>query len=502
MGKETKVGLLVGMCFIVCCAIVLSHHGRRRAEAQNLSATSAEQSREAPLLLDRNASAEKVTKRIAPKRTPRRTSRQMQRSDRNAEEGDTQLVDAGYSDDAPSNESAQDSGFERFGLRRNEAEDSNSRIAGQTAEPFIHRGPPIPDVVSPKRSSNRRDEEFVVLGDDVGDSGPLVANLPSRNRNGDMSNASQSDESASGHRRTLTSTPSPTPTRQREAIPSDSYENRANTSRQEHETKSPASDEPTRTAMDRHVVQDGENLSRIAERYYGSSAPGILDAIVKANHETMSGPNHIVSGQELLIPEIDGIDAIRFEDSDSVATSELRNNDEPKHRERIEDEVNHNDDASMPKALTEYEVRPGDLLSRIVSRHYGSASKELIDVVFAANRDRMRSPDRLEAGTVIVLPEIDGTHPKQHDAKPKRQDDAVAKNTKSEESFRWYEVKKGDTYSTIASAQMGTSRRWKELAEFNKDIFNDAKQIRHGAKIRIPKAKSQDHLSRNNHRSQ
>ena len=27
MGRETKIGLLVGMCFIVCFAIILSHRG-------------------------------------------------------------------------------------------------------------------------------------------------------------------------------------------------------------------------------------------------------------------------------------------------------------------------------------------------------------------------------------------------------------------------------------------------------------------------------------------
>jgi nucleoid-associated protein YgaU len=244
--------------------------------------------------------------------------------------------------------------------------------------------------------------------------------------------------------------------------------------------------------MDRHVVQDGENLSRIAEQYYGSSDPTILDAIVKANDETMSGPNHIISGQELLLPEIPGIESIRRAESAQWATSEAdadprQTYGDPKQTYGVDDKIESNERTTAePKIVAEYEVQPGDLLSRVVSRHYGSASKQIVDAVYQANKTRMKSPDALVAGTVIVLPEIAGVRPNGLDEKSHQRDEPLAPSPSTQESFRWYVVKKGDTYSKIAAAEMGTSKRWEELAEFNKNVFAKATQIRHGVRIRIP----------------
>lgn len=505
MGKETKVGLLVGMCFIVCCAIVLSHHGRRRAEAQDLSVTNAERSRKAPLLLDRNTSAERATKRIAPSRTskPRnnRVAQPRNFDDKPVnDDRETQLADSQPSGDGRWKASASDSqavsyGFERMGDSTSREREVATRPSSRTSEPFIHRGPPIPDVVAPKTSmlSRRNDDELVVLDDD---SNPLVANIPLQGRQESIERPPATADRDVTQRRTLTSTPSPAPTSRQSdhserSIPTRIGNDMVDTRRSNEspmETKHKAT--ATRTAMDRHVVQEGENLSRIAEQYYGSSEPKILDAIVKANHETMSGPNHIVSGQELLLPGIEGVDSIRHEESPAQAPQEpVRNNDRNEQA------------AARSSILAEYEVQPGDLLSRVVSRHYGSASKRIIDAVYQANMDRMKSPDQLVAGTVIVLPEVGNIQPKQVDAGRKAQDAPIANTATEEEPFRWYVVQKGDTYSTIAAAQMGTSKRWQELAEFNKTVFKDATQIRHGVRIRIPTGSSSNSQSASNRRS-
>ncbi|MCA9252807.1 MAG: LysM peptidoglycan-binding domain-containing protein [Phycisphaerales bacterium] len=535
MGKETKVGLLVGMCFIVCCAIVLSHHGRRRAEAQDLSVTNAERSRKAPLLLDRNASAERATKRIAPSRTTRPNTRNNRADqpdqfddepavdDRVHEDQETQLADSRSSGDGRWETPTRESQSVRYGFesegerssqnRTSQDRDAASRPSSRSSEPFIHRGPPIPDVVAPKTSRmNERNDELVVLDDASQDSEPLVANMPSGDNSG-------------FNRRTLTSTPSPAPKSRRESRSDSAASHSAptrtesdatdqiraemervaarNAARDEAESNSGRSNEAHlqsenrqsgnrpagRAAMDRHVVQEGENLSRIAEQYYGSSAPAILDAIVQANRDTMSGPNHIVAGRELLLPEIAGIDAIRHAESPDDEESQV-GRDVDADRER----------PAQSKIAAEYEVQPGDQLSRVVSRHYGSSSQRIIDEVYRANMDRMKSPDNLVAGTVIVLPEIDNIQPKQVGQSQKAHDEPVARTASDEEAFQWYVVQKGDTYSTIAAAQMGSSKRWRELADFNKTVFKDATQIRHGVRIRIPTGSSSSRESDSNRR--
>jgi nucleoid-associated protein YgaU len=49
-----------------------------------------------------------------------------------------------------------------------------------------------------------------------------------------------------------------------------------------------------------------------------------------------------------------------------------------------------------------YEVQPGDTLERIALRKYGSA--EEWPVIFEANRDVIRVPDRVYPGQKLKLP--------------------------------------------------------------------------------------------------
>lgn len=59
----------------------------------------------------------------------------------------------------------------------------------------------------------------------------------------------------------------------------------------------PATDNPyTQT----HVVQPGDTLSKIAEKYYGDAA--LYTKIFQANRDLLSDPNKIRPGQKLRIP--------------------------------------------------------------------------------------------------------------------------------------------------------------------------------------------------------
>ena len=49
-----------------------------------------------------------------------------------------------------------------------------------------------------------------------------------------------------------------------------------------------------------HVVQKGDTLSKIAEKYYGS--PRSWPKIVAANRDTLPDPNRLTPGTKLLIP--------------------------------------------------------------------------------------------------------------------------------------------------------------------------------------------------------
>lgn len=141
------------------------------------------------------------------------------------------------------------------------------------------------------------------------------------------------------------------------------------------------------------------------------------------------------------------------------------------------------------KVATSYEVQKNDTLWKIARKVYGEASPAIVDAIFAANKDKMKTKDRLRVGHALVMPEIDGlrakvSQPKQRTADNKR---GTGKQRKSNRGHRYYQVQKGDRYTTIAAKFLGDSKRWREIFELNKDIFPDAGSIQYGVRIRIPK---------------
>lgn len=51
-----------------------------------------------------------------------------------------------------------------------------------------------------------------------------------------------------------------------------------------------------------------------------------------------------------------------------------------------------------------YEVQEGDSLSGIAKKRYGDASKW--EVIYEANRKEIKDPDKIEAGQVLKMPDI------------------------------------------------------------------------------------------------
>ena len=184
---------------------------------------------------------------------------------------------------------------------------------------------------------------------------------------------------------------------------------------------------------------------------------------------------------------------------------------------------------SQDAAAVEHVVQKGDTLIHIARRYYGTAGKHVLDAIMAANRGKVRSPQSLVVGRAIRLPVVDGQSPDAalaevgaRDARSSRSNPMQPQDSKSkpaeelapetsdeprvvltssqpkasraaspegepaEPSWRWYTVKKGDLYSTIAQEQLGTSKRWQELLDLNKDVCPDARQLRTGVQIRIP----------------
>jgi len=149
--------------------------------------------------------------------------------------------------------------------------------------------------------------------------------------------------------------------------------------------------------------------------------------------------------------------------------------------------------ASYETAPVRYRVNPGDTLSQIASRFYGSRSARCVDAIFDANRERLESPDMLRVGMELVIPDIDGAQAK---AKSLPEAGRVAAGASAENqdsgtgaSFTWYQIERNDGYANIARAQLGDANRWREIHELNKDKFPDPQRIREGVRIKLPAQK-------------
>jgi nucleoid-associated protein YgaU len=56
-----------------------------------------------------------------------------------------------------------------------------------------------------------------------------------------------------------------------------------------------------------------------------------------------------------------------------------------------------------PAAASTYTVKPGDTLSKIAKQHLGDANAYM--VIFDANRDQLKDPDKIQPGQVLKIPQ-------------------------------------------------------------------------------------------------
>lgn len=119
------------------------------------------------------------------------------------------------------------------------------------------------------------------------------------------------------------------------------------------------------------VARDGDTFEKIALRELGKRS--LWRAIARAN--PLKDPERLRAGDRIKVP----LDP-----------------ENPQGKPETAPEL-----PPAPKII-EYTVQPGDTLSGIASKFYGSV--RFVDFLFDANRDRLSSPDALQLNQVIVVP--------------------------------------------------------------------------------------------------
>jgi nucleoid-associated protein YgaU len=160
-----------------------------------------------------------------------------------------------------------------------------------------------------------------------------------------------------------------------------------------------------------------------------------------------------------------------------------------------------------------YVVKEGDSFWSISARQYGTGKH--FRALEEYNKDRLSTSGSggrvLRPGTVIALPDeslLQSNNTRRKPAEPSatkssrsdpwredssfdsppRRDTGLAPKRDVSSRPGTYRVKDGDTLSTIALRELGTSKRWQEIFQLNRDRLTDETSLRPGMDLKMPSA--------------
>ncbi len=342
MARETKVGLVAGLAFIICFAVILSNRGRLVPPPQD------------PQPRFQYAGAERSTQRVA---IPQPTQRQ----------------------DTPLNQSPRAPQHRPIGNEGRITNNSvdNRRPEGGVAEPpprysgaSAHRqqGPRAMNVADGRRSDGRSAD-----GDQVK---RLEQRLDDLSR--ELALQGRSD-----YRLAKDTNPQPKSV--------------------QAERRSKSSDrtvtDPVASAtrvMEHYKVVSGDTLSKIAVTHYGSKSRRLIDALVDANRGVLSDPNVLRVGMELMLPIVAGYEPRN--PGTSAQIEEPRRNDGGSSRPRGK--------TNESPPIRWYQIKKNDRYVSIARNELGDATRwhEIFELNKKAFPDpgRIRSGVRIKLPAVVV----------------------------------------------------------------------------------------------------
>ncbi len=250
---------------------------------------------------------------------------------------------------------------------------------------------------------------------------------------------------------------------------------------------------------DVYVVQKGDSLVKIAKKHYNNSSTPVLDFLLRSNRGKLRGRDYVVEGQKLMIPVLPvslggavrdmvaaGPASDRIEDADPAPSTRSSTAFRPLSSERTAPPasaiVKLEQDRTAPDSTLAKRSTPSPDPStshRVgenqTSRKAAGEAGESPSVSPASDDARRRTAD--ERSTA-------GTEPKQS-ARDKR---PPAAEKSDEDAYRWYTVRPKDTLASIANKELGDRDNWEDIVKLNKSLRPTKMKV--GDKIRLPKRKS------------
>ncbi|HRW51899.1 MAG TPA: LysM peptidoglycan-binding domain-containing protein [Phycisphaerae bacterium] len=173
--------------------------------------------------------------------------------------------------------------------------------------------------------------------------------------------------------------------------------------------------EPVRIIAN-HKVNSGESLGKIAARYYGRSTPARINAIFDVNRDKLASVHAVRVGDVLRIPAIPDADGVAFERAADFTPARI-NETQPRRDEEIRIPISidnklaadsgqdsRREPEAAPIEFKWYEVRENDTLSKIAKRQMGN--DRLYIELFEFNRDLLPNKNSIKPGMKIRIPMV------------------------------------------------------------------------------------------------
>ncbi len=144
----------------------------------------------------------------------------------------------------------------------------------------------------------------------------------------------------------------------------------------------------------RHTVVQGDTLSKIAGEYYGSKSRRLVEAIFAANRAVLANPDKLGVGMELVIPMISGVNG--------PATTRSAN--DPRRRANTKPAA---DEPRVPEAepTRPYQIKKNDRYVSIAREELGDVTRWR--EIYELNKEVFPDPQFIREGVRIKLPAVE-----------------------------------------------------------------------------------------------
>ena len=341
MARETKIGMLVGLGFIVCFAVILENRGRDdrvgpQMPDEILAQSAVQTDSVTPSVVERRArdyGRSRLPASAGASDRPVRRPVERQGAEpraRRARPGSPETRDATDRNmEAPAGRVADDAPREVAGTGRREAASRARQAVSADAESRPRSRRP------PRSETQRRPGRQVVQA------GPTETPLSLT---------------------AMTSQTEPTPGAEPESVAA---------------------------AGQRYEVKKGDTLTRIAARHYGSGSKVVIEAIYEANRSVLSSPDALRVDQVIVLPAMAG--------GKTLAPAAVE-----RSASEVEPPAAPSPAADPQPRYQPYQVKKGDRYVTIAKEQLGSASRwrEIAEL----NKDIFPDPARIQYGVRIRLP--------------------------------------------------------------------------------------------------